>query len=190
MSDTIKSRPVYRPLAFDPSGLRHLLLCDQAAPPEAALAPNFPLERAEVWVVNAASPAGPAEHDAGPHNFRAIAALLVALRARLARERMGLRLYAVGTEGFLWDVAAIARDTGVGADEIGLNHAGSARRRVQCVHCKTLAGDVVTNIVICPGCGTALLVRDHFSRRLGAFMGVQVDAEAPGEIPEMVECYE
>jgi hypothetical protein len=28
-----------------------------------------------------------------------------------------------------------------------------------------------------------LLVRDHYSRRLGAFMGVCIDAEAPGEIP-------
>jgi hypothetical protein len=26
-------------------------------------------------------------------------------------------------------------------------------------------------------------VRDHFSRRLAAFMGVIVDAEVPGEIP-------
>jgi dimethylamine monooxygenase subunit C len=34
-----------------------------------------------------------------------------------------------------------------------------------------------------------LLVRDHFSRRLGAFMGVKVDAEEPGLHPETVELY-
>jgi hypothetical protein len=32
-------------------------------------------------------------------------------------------------------------------------------------------------------------VRDHFSRRLGAFMGVMVDAEAPGEIPAIEEVF-
>jgi len=28
-----------------------------------------------------------------------------------------------------------------------------------------------------------LEVRDHFSRRLGAYMGVRIDAEVPGEVP-------
>ena len=39
----------------------------------------------------------------------------------------------------------------------------------------------------CPGCGRSLFVRDHFSRRLGAFQGVCVDAETPGDVPEAVE---
>jgi len=43
---------------------------------------------------------------------------------------------------------------------------------------------VAQNIVTCPSCEAALFVRDHFSRRLAAFMGVKVDAEVPGEIPE------
>jgi hypothetical protein len=38
-------------------------------------------------------------------------------------------------------------------------------------------------IITCPGCGASLFVRDHFSRRLAAFMGVKVDAEVPGDIP-------
>ena len=41
----------------------------------------------------------------------------------------------------------------------------------------------VENVTPCPGCGAQLFVRDHFSRRLAAFMGVKVDAEAPGEFP-------
>jgi hypothetical protein len=28
-----------------------------------------------------------------------------------------------------------------------------------------------------------LLVRDHYSRRYGAFMGVNIDAEDPGVVP-------
>ena len=44
--------------------------------------------------------------------------------------------------------------------------------------------DVAINI-IAPALAAArsLFVRDHFSRRLAAFMGVKVDAEVPGEIP-------
>jgi hypothetical protein len=34
-----------------------------------------------------------------------------------------------------------------------------------------------------------LFVRDHFSRRLGAYMGLMVDAESPGELPEIEEIY-
>lgn len=48
---------------------------------------------------------------------------------------------------------------------------------------------VTTSIVTCTGCGAPLFVRDHFSRRLAAFMGVQVDAEVPGEVPEAEELY-
>jgi hypothetical protein len=43
--------------------------------------------------------------------------------------------------------------------------------------------DVKETIAVCPGCGSSLQVRDHFSRRLAAFMGVKVDAETPGNIP-------
>jgi hypothetical protein len=32
-------------------------------------------------------------------------------------------------------------------------------------------------------------VRDHFSRRLAAFMGVQADAENPGELPQPEQLY-
>jgi hypothetical protein len=42
--------------------------------------------------------------------------------------------------------------------------------------------DATANIVACPGCGANLFVRDHFSRRLRAFMGVKADAEMPGEL--------
>ena len=51
------------------------------------------------------------------------------------------------------------------------------------VHCRTITRGVHTNIVSCSGCGRSLFVRDHFSRRLGAYMGFQIDAEVPGEVP-------
>ena len=45
------------------------------------------------------------------------------------------------------------------------------------------------NIVTCTGCQRQLFVRDHFSRRLGAYMGLMVDAEEPGILPTIDEVY-
>jgi predicted RNA-binding Zn-ribbon protein involved in translation (DUF1610 family) len=41
----------------------------------------------------------------------------------------------------------------------------------------------------CSHCGLSLFVRDHYSRRLGAFQGVCVDAEEPGVLPPVEEIY-
>jgi hypothetical protein len=57
------------------------------------------------------------------------------------------------------------------------------------VHCRASTENVRTNIVRCSGCSRWLLVRDHYSRRLAAYMGVMVDAEAPGELPPIREVY-
>jgi dimethylamine monooxygenase subunit C len=43
--------------------------------------------------------------------------------------------------------------------------------------------------VSCAGCARWLLVRDHYSRRLAAYMGVMVDAEAPGALPPLKDVF-
>lgn len=68
-----------------------------------------------------------------------------------------------------------------------MEHRGSIARRMQCVHCKGITEDVTTDPFTCAHCGLTLFVRDHFSRRLGVFQGVCVDAETPGVVPETVE---
>ena len=172
----IKSRPTYAPLRLDPTGTSHLIVSDQAALPPAEVA------GAEIWL-NGSPVTAAAAATGSPRRFRAAADLLGNLRHRLAGTPVGLRLYAVGTESFVWDVHNIAVEAGLGQGEIFLTHAGSWRRRVYCTHCKTMNEAVTTSIVGCAGCGAQLFVRDHFSRRLAAFMGVAVDAEVPGEIP-------
>lgn len=104
----------------------------------------------------------------------------------LARARMGTRLYVAGDEPLIGTVVKIAMKYGVNPKSIRTEHRGSTKRRVQCVHCKGITEDVTTNPVACAHCGTVLLVRDHYSWRIGAFMGVRVDAEVPGEIPRSV----
>lgn len=144
----------------------------------------------ERWLIVSHSQAIPSPHDRDrDHEFRSVQHLLIALRHRLSREFMGFRLYVIGTEPFVWKVRGTAEEFGLGCDEVRLFAIGSLARRVFCNHCRTITEGVKTDIVICSGCRANLFVRDHFSRRLNAFAGVQVDAEVPGEIPEAKELY-
>ncbi|TCT07542.1 dimethylamine monooxygenase subunit DmmA family protein [Aquabacter spiritensis] len=189
----IKSRPKYQRLALDPSGRHHLLLIDGPALSSEAADAGFDIAACETWIVirRSAVPPEPilAEAPGAIRPFRSTAHLFSALQDRLARETMGLRIYAAGTEDFLWDIHGIADQAGMSRQELRFCHVGSKARRIFCVHCRTITAGVKTSIVACSGCGASLFVRDHFSRRLAAFMGVQVDAEAPGEVPDAEEIY-
>jgi hypothetical protein len=194
----IKSKPVYAPLRADTSGRRHLLL--GLAPGGDALltvldelrglAPEA-LTRTQVLI--AAQGASTASFtDAGVADVRAFqsgAALLAAFRDVLDRSVMGLRLYVAGPESFIGLAVQIALEFNLNRDEIRAQLAGSLARRVRCIHCRETTEDVRTNIVACRGCGRWLLVRDHYSRRLAAYMGVMVDAEAPGDRPPLQEVF-
>jgi len=182
----IKSRPIYEPFRIDPTGRAHLIVTDLASLP--ADVGELEFSNIEIWVVHVVAP-GIQAQGGEARAFRAVADLLASLSVRLAREPVGFRLYALGTEAFLWDVNNAARAAGLGKGEILLTHAGSLKRRVYCTHCKTMNEDVTTSIVTCRACGANLFVRDHFSRRLAAFMGVAVDAEVPGEIPQAEVIY-
>lgn len=194
MSDQgIKSRPTYGKIAGDTAARYHLLLVEGADIPGDALAEGTDPSAFETWTVARASaiPGTPVMDEApgAVRAFRSAPHLLSALEERLARETMGLRLYAVGAEPFLWDAFNIASAAGLSREEMRFAHAGPQARRIYCVHCRTVMEGVTTSIVACAGCGAPLFVRDHFSKRLAAYMGVQVDAEAPGEVPEAEELY-
>ncbi|WP_395698393.1 dimethylamine monooxygenase subunit DmmA family protein [Methylocella sp.] len=187
------SRPTYEALAVDPAGRRHLFVADHRFEPSPETFAGLPADASvEIWRTLAEARVAAAPHEGGGavlRDFRSRAQILDALDHRLSRERVGLRLYAVGLESFIWDVAKIAADKGLDRDEYRLFHVGSQSRRVYCVHCRAVTENVSTNIATCSGCGAHLFVRDHFSRRLAAFAGVQVDAEVPGEIPAIEEVY-
>jgi hypothetical protein len=88
------------------------------------------------------------------------------------------RLYLAGDEAFLWRMHRLAREAGLEREEIATMPIG-AQRAVYCVHCaKTHVysnGDEVT----CAHCKVRLSVRDHFSERMGAWLGVCADADRP-----------
>ena len=118
-----------------------------------------------------------------------IPVLLNRLKVTLNSAKMGMRLYVAGTEGFIGQALQIALDAGIDHNSVRTEHRGSAARRVQCVHCKGITENVTTSPCSCSHCGLALLVRDHYSRRIGAFQGVNIDAEEPGILPAPEELF-
>lgn len=191
MHSDIKSRPAYQALAPDLAGSRHLLVIEGEALPAgrlAALSKHFAPVAASLHTWLTGTPA--VESIAGKlWQLGGVEDVVDTLACATRGYGMGDRLYVLGTEPFLWSVAGAAALIGFGPGQVQLEHAGSLRRRVWCTHCHGLTENVTTGIVACAGCGRHLLVRDHFSRRLGAFMGVMVDAEAPGEIPAIEEVF-
>lgn len=187
----IKSRPVYAPLELRPGG-PHLVVADGegalAVLDLVAGADPGSLGTIRAWYVPAGS-AGQG-HEArlaataiSCHVVPSRAAAVAGLQAALDDARMGTQVYAAGTEDLIGQVVQAALDAGLELGAIGAEHRGSLARRVQCVHCKAVTDDVTTQPVACSGCGLSLLVRDHFSRRIGAFQGVCIDAEEPGTAP-------
>jgi len=114
---------------------------------------------------------------------------LYAFYRSLPDVRMGTRFYVSGTESFMWSLCKLASLFDVQESEIMKQLSNSLSRPVYCVHCKATTPDVKTNIVSCIKCSRKLFVRDHFSRHLGAYMGLMIDAENPGQVPEIEEIY-
>ncbi len=125
----------------------------------------------------------------GAESCKSEAFLLVKLAAVLADCPAATTLYVAGPESFLWRCHTVGRDAGMTREQIQLQLAGSAARRVYCVHCRAITESVTTSVHRCSGCGQALLVRDHFSRLMECYAGVRVDAEVPGDVPEAEEIF-
>lgn len=115
------------------------------------------------------------------------ATALPRLQKVLTDARMGLQIYAAGTEGLMGQVQREVIAAGLPHTALQMEHRGSLARRVQCVHCKGITENVVNDPFKCSHCGLNLFVRDHYSRRLAAFQGVNIDAEDPGTVPVSVE---
>lgn len=194
----IKSRPVHSGIAIDPNAQRHLFVLEGegalALIEQAAAGVEF-LAKTEILYVATGSKAASHESKLAaikPYDLwtaPTIPVLLNRLKVTLNSAKMGMRLYVAGTEGFIGQALQIALDAGIDHNSVRTEHRGSAARRVQCVHCKGITENVTTSPCSCRHCGLALLVRDHYSRRIGAFQGVNIDAEEPGILPAPEELF-
>lgn len=185
----IKSRPVYSGLKPDPYAKQNVIVtnADGAAAVSEMLRQSDDgfAQRCTILLIGNA-PADPQSSlkSSTVWRFPTLQTAITRLGVVLSTARMGTRIYAAGDEPLLGMVVKTAVEHGVEHNSVRTEHRGSTKRRVQCVHCKGITDDVTTNPVTCAHCGTSLLVRDHYSRRIGAFQGVRVDAEAPGDIPK------
>lgn len=118
-----------------------------------------------------------------------IKAALPRLSASLERMRMGSQVYLCGSESLLGLATMTAMQAGLDHQALQTQHHGSTARRVQCVHCKGITDNVTTQPADCEHCGLLLLVRDHYSRRVAAFQGVNINAEDPSEVPAKEEVF-
>jgi hypothetical protein len=151
------STPIYDELRFDPKGRSHLIAgvatgrwsIDRLAAQSRALAATFTVI-----------------YDPDP-----VATLAEPLSAFFSKATMGLRVYFAGPESFLWTAMRTTARFGFGKGEIQLELTGQGRD-VYCVHCKHVTSQVAADVCTCACCGLLLDVRDHFSRRLGSYMGV------------------
>jgi predicted RNA-binding Zn-ribbon protein involved in translation (DUF1610 family) len=192
----IKSRPVYTGLTIDQNAHRHLFALEGEGP----LALLEQLERsggrlpANATILYAANGSA---HAAAlsmlrPDDFWAapsVPVLLNRLTEEISNAKMGTRFYIAGTEGFIGQAVQLGLEQGIDHASMRTEHRGSLARRVQCVHCKGFTDNVKTSPFSCSHCGLSLLVRDHYSRRLAAFQGVNIDAEAPGTAPPPKEIF-
>ncbi|WP_429342054.1 dimethylamine monooxygenase subunit DmmA family protein [Paraburkholderia sp. GAS42] len=110
--------------------------------------------------------------------FPTLDALERHLLATLDRAAIGLRLYVCGDEAFIWRVRRLAGEAGMLAEEI-TSELDAAPRAVYCVHCSASHVYDALPEVECAGCGINLSVRQHFSQRIGAYLGVCADPDRP-----------
>ena len=197
----IKSKPIYAPLQPDLRGRYHLMVGHGVGGEPLlrvlrelqAAAPSTETRTQILYVVDPAA----SEEIVAQVRSAKVATLrlfdgseqcLAAFQAVLTESLMGTRLYVAGPESFMGLVMRIALQFNLNKDEIRAEECGTLARRVYCIHCRSATENVRTNITQCR-CGRWLIVRDHYSRRLAAYMGVMVDAEVPGERPPVKEVF-
>ncbi len=193
---SILSRPVYGVL--EPrAGLAHLMVADgegaEALLDCLARAPEPAAMLACTHIIYGPGPNGTDLSErlaacgaAQVHCAPSFAAARPRLRKVLADARMGTQVYLAGSEGLMGQALREVMEAGLPHAAVQSEHRGSTVRRVQCVHCKGITENVSTDPFSCAHCGLWLFVRDHYSRRIAAFQGVNIDAEDPGRVPPPV----
>ncbi|MFE5839776.1 dimethylamine monooxygenase subunit DmmA family protein [Arthrobacter sp. NPDC056493] len=101
------------------------------------------------------------------------------LRSVLGRSHVGVRLVLAGPPADIRAAAAAAADCGLQQEEITLLSDETAPRVIYCGHCRATTKTVrpAGEEVQCQGCATTLATTDHFSRRMGAYLGYSAHAE-------------
>lgn len=166
----IKSRPLYGPVAIRPKARRHLFV--GVSEELDALFDSLPEEQRE---------------RIGCEQGKLTADVQARLEAAFSELPLAAAVYVAGEEAFIWDVRNLALAAGLADEQVQLCQPTSNERRLFCTHCYEITEGVTHSPQTCSGCGRLLLVRDHYSKLHGAYVGVQINAEDPADIPETEE---
>jgi predicted RNA-binding Zn-ribbon protein involved in translation (DUF1610 family) len=178
------SKPAYGTLAWRPAR-QHIVVSDEAGliAIERLLAMPYPAGAGSIriHVLGRENRTGslPKAADTEFELHADEAGFSVALSACMDAMPAAGRLYVAGSETFLSLVRRLARNRGVAEDVMLAELAGTGARRTQCVHCKTVYDGVAHRAFDCPRCGVTLVVRDHYSRRIGAYQAVVLHPSDP-----------
>ncbi|EJB8497451.1 dimethylamine monooxygenase subunit DmmA family protein [Acinetobacter baumannii] len=107
---------------------------------------------------------------------------------RLNQLQAGWHAVICGDEYFIWVADAALRQVGFLKDEMARVFM-TGKRQVYCVHCFHMQSSTAEDFCQCENCGVDLLIRTHFSERLGAYMGVCANAESLGKPDAKEVCH-
>lgn len=178
----IKSRPLYSPIVIRENAAFHLFISEESV--ENRTSDLFRLfnecqSQVKHWL-------GLSVEDVFVYsqNVSPITAESEALSRVLSTLPLASQTYVSGSESFMWDIHNLLIAAGLLTEQVSLMAPTSSVRRVFCTHCYTVMQKVEHTPVTCQGCQRPLLVRDHFSRVHGAYVGLNVNAEDVNDIPE------
>ncbi len=178
----IKSRPLYSPIVVRDNAAFHLFIAEESTEGQAS---------GLLWIFNECqsqvkSWLGLSADDVliFSKNMRPASVKSEELSLALSSLPLASQVYVSGSESFMWDMHNLLIDAGLLTEQVSLMTPTSSIRRVFCTHCYTVMEKVEHTPVTCQGCQRPLLVRDHFSRVHGAYVGLNVNAEDVNDIPE------
>jgi len=174
-----RSLPQYARLTPSGSARRHIVIADCAGLSAAARFLTLTSAPVEIYLLADLATALPSL----PVVSSCVDApeLSVTIRHVVRDAKMGTRFYISGNLVFVARTDALLKACGLRDDEVQAEVCGGTTQPVFCVHCRTLTTGPTPGPVSCRGCGRSLAIREHYSHRLGAFLGVSANAEAPDE---------
>lgn len=101
------------------------------------------------------------------------------LSSVLEGSRVGVRLVLAGPPADVHAAASLAAGCGLTDEEMALLPDETGPRVIFCGHChtRTETDRAIGSEVDCQGCATTLFFTDHFSRRVGGYLGFSAHAE-------------
>jgi hypothetical protein len=181
MSRIFYSKPRYQTLVPVPEHPHHLLIADTDGLSRARIL-HAELQEARTLLL-VGMPSDKSGMEAVDQQYATQEALTEQLPGLITGLPAGILCYLFGRESFIWPTITQLQALGLAREQCLAERCGPLVRDVVCTHCKQRICDVGENMVNCDGCGRLLWNYDHFSARLGAYMGFEVNAECPDDIP-------